>query len=446
MDGSQFDAISRTVTLARSRRQALTGALAGALGLMRVVDEPAAAKKKKTCGAGLTTCKIKKGKKKKTRCIDTTLDPSNCGRCGNRCPNGQVCRMGSCGTVQPPLPPPPTPCVPTSCPADICGSVPDGCDGTITCGCPAGQVCVGSTCQPCTMVGDVCKPCIMVDGICEPCTVTCANPQTCRDELQAALDQGGTVYVCPGRYPTQLTVNTAVTVIGAGDGADEASNSIFVGGSEVLRIGHNVGTVALTRLRFTGVSLEGSAAITHLGTMLRMTDCTVAGNTAPNGTVGAGILVYVDATLEMLRCTIRDNHAIGTEQYPTAGAGGGLFSYDGTATLTDCLVADNSAMGRGGGIVIAGGSLTLAGNTQVRDNTAPQGGGISIGAGTLEIEESCRVTRNRAAAFGDGGGILRVGGTVTLQGEDPSPIVINNCFDNCAGSVEKCAALPVLCM
>ncbi len=49
-----------------------------------------------------------------------------------------------------------------------------------------------------------------------------------------------------------------------------------------------------------------------------MTDCTVAGNTSD--IIGGGIFVGDGApTLEMTRCTVRDNHASGN------GVGGGIF-------------------------------------------------------------------------------------------------------------------------
>jgi hypothetical protein len=54
--------------------------------------------------------------------------------------------------------------------------------------------------------------------------------------------------------------------------------------------------------------------------------------------------------------------------------------------------------------------------------------------GTLIIAETCRVTRNTAPS-GNGGGILNGSGTVILQGADPSPIVVNNCQENCAGTL-----------
>jgi hypothetical protein len=49
------------------------------------------------------------------------------------------------------------------------------------------------------------------------------------------------------------------------------------------------------------------------------------------------------------------------------------------------------------------------------------------------------------AGEGSGGGIRRSGGTVTLRGANPSPIVVNNCHENCAGNVPRCAATPVSC-
>ena len=53
--------------------------------------------------------------------------------------------------------------------------------------CPANQICLRS-------------------GLCQACDVTCpsGDPAICGDDLQSALDAGGTVYVCPGRYQRGL--------------------------------------------------------------------------------------------------------------------------------------------------------------------------------------------------------------------------------------------------
>jgi hypothetical protein len=121
--------------------------------------------------------------------------------------------------------------------------------------------------------------------------------------------------------------------------------------------------------------------------------------------------------------------------------GGGIFTA-GTLTLTDCLIEDNDG-GSGGGIYAADASATLAGSTAVRGNEAARGGGIFAGGGNVQIEPTCRVTDNTATGgAGFGGGIwMGNSGLMSLLGPDPSPIVVENCVENCAGAaVAKCAA------
>jgi fibronectin-binding autotransporter adhesin len=173
-----------------------------------------------------------------------------------------------------------------------------------------------------------------------------------------------------------------------------------------------------------------------------MTDCTVAGNTAGTGP-GGGLFIGSSRTLEMTRCAVRDNRITGASSF-----GGGIYTA-GTTTLTDCLIEANSAA-RGAGIAVEDRTTILTGTTTVQSNhadldEASLGGGILVFAGTLNIEETCRVTHNTAFT-GRGGGIWNNGGAVTLQGTaDPSPIVVDNCQENCAGpgGVPKCSpALP----
>jgi hypothetical protein len=259
--------------------------------------------------------------------------------------------------------------------------------------------------------------------------------------LQDALDGGGTVYVCPGRYQGGFVLNRAVRVIGAGRGAASASNTILDGNGagRVLMINEEVGTVVLERLRLADGNIASApgGGIYHRGTRLRMTDCTVSGNTAVDS-AGGGIASA--GTLEMTRCTVRANHVTGD-----FGFGGGIDT-TGMTTLTDCLIEANTAVSVGGGLMVHGGTTTLAGSTQVRDNAANAGGGIGAqnSETTLEIAETCRVTANTATT-GNGGGISNERATVILAGANPSPIVVNNCHENCVGTVAKCAAEPVSC-
>jgi hypothetical protein len=395
-DVHRFTALLATLTPAPSRRAALR--LLSGLGLAGLVGPTAAKnkhkrKKKKCAKAGQPT-----SKKRKKCCKGLVKDAT--GRCA-------------------------PPCTPATCAPNACGSVPDGCGGTLSCTCPANQIC-------------------MTDGTCQPCTVICPgsfSPDQCGSTLQTAMSNGGTVLVCPGTYRGGFTLTAAVTVIGAGDGTGGANNTILegTGVSRLLTIDPGTGVVTLERLRLTGRNLSGSTGIVHGGTTLRMTECTVSDNTSVDAE-GGGIFVGLSSTLELTRCTVSDNRATG------AGDGGGIFTA-GTTTLTDCVVEANRTDNDGGGIILVAGMTTLAGSTQVRGNVATEGGGIAVNTGTLVIAETCRVTKNTAAAPGQGGGIFNAIGMVTLQGsDDASPIVVNNCHENCAGApVATCAATPVSC-
>jgi predicted outer membrane repeat protein len=284
--------------------------------------------------------------------------------------------------------------------------------------CPQGQLCHAGACHAC-------------DVVCHVGTCTMAG-------LQAAIDAAGeTLYICPGRYTGQLTFNPAapVTLIGAGDGADPKISTILdgQGTTRVVAIDVAAAAVTLQDLRITGGRATIGGGILHDGAKLTMSDCTVTGNTADTFG-GGGIHIYPDAMLEMTRCTVSDNRGI---------YGAGIFVQSGTVTLTDCLIEGNSAGQYGGGIYTGGVHTRLAGSTVVRGNAAGAGGGIYVDGGEVEIAPTCRVTDNTATGgVGYGGGIYLNGGTVTLQGADPSPIVVANCVENCAGTVAvaKCAA------
>jgi len=261
------------------------------------------------------------------------------------------------------------------------------------------------------------------------------------------------IHVCPGIYRAPpvggfAPLASGVSLVGAGDGTDPATATLLDAtgtGGRVLSIDAGVGLVVLQRLRVTGATTVFSAGILHIGTPLRMTECTVAGNTASNN-IGGGLFVDPGSILEMTRCTVRDNHVTGNSSF-----GGGIFTF-GTVTLTDCRIENNSADRNGGGFYMGSGTTTLVGATTVQGNHADTnpssgGGGIFVNAGTLRIAESCRVTRNTATT-GRGGGIRNAAGGMILQGANPSPIVVDNCPENCAplgAGVPNCAPTPVSC-
>jgi hypothetical protein len=432
MDASRFDRLVASFVRPGSRRGLLR-----LLAAVPVVSLPLAAPSLPAPLAGLVATegeaakrrqRVSAAKKKKKKCAragqSTSKKRKKC--CAGLSKNAS----GVCTQPSPP-PGPPSPPKPPSC------------------NCSATQLCVA--------------------GVCQECTVTCSgSPTVCGTALQTALSgSASTIYVCPGRYQPPaaegFTISAAAgttrTVIGAGQGTASASNTILDANNQGRGLAINIdelgganppaGTVVLEQLRIingNSATTEAAGGIAHENGTLRMTDCSVlsSSNNTPNGQ-GGGIwsVATTNPGLEMTRCTVSENTVTGT-----GGNGGGLYIQTEPFTLTDCLIERNFANSDGGGIYFSAAAGTLSGTTQVQINGAGLGGGIFAQSGSLTIAETCRVTHNRAAAAGNGGGINNAAASVTLQGAGPtSPIVVNNCHENCAGSapVDKCAATPISC-
>lgn len=129
------------------------------------------------CAAPLTTCG--------STCVETSVDPSNCGKCGTVCGSGLVCSNGSCttacatGTSACPLSGG-TGCVDEQSDNQNCG----GC-GTA---CPAGEVCSAGKCGAgcaqgltvCTAAGaTLCANTTNDDHNCGTCGNACGPGFTC---------------------------------------------------------------------------------------------------------------------------------------------------------------------------------------------------------------------------------------------------------------------------
>jgi CSLREA domain-containing protein len=109
-----------------------------------------------------------------------------------------------------------------------------------------------------------------------------------------------------------------------------------------------------------GEGLVGGG-IENSGT-LTITNCTITGNSTPNGT-GGGILN--GGTLTVTNSTITGNSA--------SNSGGGIRNLSGTLTVTNSTITGNSATLGGGGIVNNAGATVTVTNTIVAGNTAPTG-------------------------------------------------------------------------
>ncbi len=138
--------------------------------------------------------------------------------------------------------------------------------------------------------------------------------------------------------------------------------------------------------------------------MMTVSNCTISGNFALRafgvsiGLLGGGI--YNEGTMTLSNSTVSDNSA--------DGYGGGINS-SGTLMVSDCTLSDNSAV-KGGGGLFSDGTLTVS-NSTIYGNTSVDGGGI-LATGTIAVIDS---TLAYNSAFQSGGGLADVSsGKVTL--------------------------------
>ncbi|MFG2483737.1 hypothetical protein ACGFSI_13385 [Streptomyces virginiae] len=180
---------------------------------------------------------------------------------------------------------------------------------------------------------------------------------------------------------------------------------------------------------------------------LTVTGGAISDNTsdAPHGDAQGGGIAN-NALMTVSRVKISGNRVV-AEKGTARGAGIRIGPF-GTLQLTDSHITGNTAdapngTAQGGGLDNPdGGNLTATRNKVLRNtvtakNGTAQGGGLyhgggSTGLGITTLEENT-ITHNRA---GDGGGIFKASGILTLNGD----VVRDNRPNNCspAGSVPGC--------
>lgn len=155
------------------------------------------------------------------------------------------------------------------------------------------------------------------------------------------------------------------------------------------------------------MKIEGESSVVNLG-----------GLTIQNGYVdGSGGGIYNTGTLRVHNCTISDNYAMSFDE--NSALGGGVYSF-GVLSIVNSTVAGNTAdsseyfSGYGGGIYSKNGSATVI-NCTITDNTAGDGSGI--------FETEYQLNGPVIEGNGLGGGIYAYGGTMNIYN---SIIVSNN--------------------
>lgn len=398
METSRFDSLVRALGEGGATRRTLAGLAGGALlAALPIAGEAKKKKKKKkkkckpdskavTCSgkcSGVTnnckqvvacgscdckqTCDIchicEAGQNTPGTCVrDPQKVNQSCGAPGQVCQDDGTCacRDSACANPKP------------VCAADTCAACTSDAQcqaarkGGVCCNgsCHAGNCCANDDCENprpiCTQhTCSVCssssecgnkKICNTNTGSCEACDVcgsgcTYTSPQ---QAIEAGYNNGASeiiVRICPGIYGRAYkhVHEPNATLIGAGDGTDDASNTIFKDtGSDEWVARFEGGTSTLRGVRITGGNGGG---LYNNESTLHLADCTIAGNSI----VSQGGGITNNGTLNATNVKVTGNTA--------ANEGGGIFNFSGSTitfagsnVVAQNDVTDTNSAYRGSGI------------------------------------------------------------------------------------------------
>jgi parallel beta-helix repeat protein len=254
-------------------------------------------------------------------------------------------------------------------------------------------------------------------------------------------DTGGAVYVSTNSIPQRTVTISNCNFLGntsTGAGTGGAGGAVYVFGDSSLSIdasqfsgntaAHEGGAVReQTSSQFvtiTNSSLTANTASNGGGGVFvqgptNLTGCVINNNNGGSG--GAGIWEQsASASLNMTGCTVNGNQATVSTAH-----GGGVFS-QGTTTVTNCTIANNTVGSSGGGIYVQGAGLTIAGTTvsgNSATNSVGKGGGIFCQAPLTMV--NCTIDGNRG---GSGGGVAFVNGSTTTGTITNSTVTDNRAY------------------
>ncbi|MCK4657889.1 MAG: right-handed parallel beta-helix repeat-containing protein [Phycisphaerae bacterium] len=159
-----------------------------------------------------------------------------------------------------------------------------------------------------------------------------------------------------------------------------------------------------------GNALNGGGIFCY-GSSPTIKNCTITGNVAEDTgqaarALGGGVFCDLGSSPTIINCAITENRA---EAH--FGCGGGVACWDSNPLITECTIAQNTAvktspdynLSVGGGIFCDDSSPSIVGCT-ISDNTAEgnKGGGVYCEYGSYPSIINCEVSRNSAVSLGGG--------------------------------------------
>jgi hypothetical protein len=209
--------------------------------------------------------------------------------------------------------------------------------------------------------------------------------------IRGAFGGGTTWYVSTDGDDSKdcLTSTTACSSINSALRKDEfsAGDTVLV----VTGVYTDIGAEVVSLIQAVALSGGWDESFTAQGGL-----STINGEGARRGiTVNQGIDVFVERFII---------------QHGSSADGGGIF-VDGTLTLSNSTLNENTASDEGGGMFIQSGATVILNSSTINNNNANSGGGIFIAGGKLLINNGT-ISGNDA---GGGGGINNLGGTIALN-------------------------------
>ena len=219
---------------------------------------------------------------------------------------------------------------------------------------------------------------------------------------------------CGGQSPCYTTIQNAVDAASGGDVIKVAAG-IYTG---VQTRDHTTQVVYLSK----NLTIQGGYTTVDWNT----SDPDASPVTLDAQGLGRGLVISdtITTTVEGLHITGGDATGLGGGSPLGSDAGGAVYVYTATATISNCVIYSNTASttasGYGGGLYLTYGTATLSGNTII-SNTAStvgsgRGGGVYLAYSNATLNGN-RMQGNLAGSSGqgDGGGLYSWSSTSTLS-------------------------------